>query len=679
MQEPLIELTHLQRTFPAGEGTIAVLKDINLTIHAGEMVAIVGSSGSGKSTLMNILGCLDRPTSGSYKINGRETTTLDIDAFPALRREHFGFIFQRYHLLSELTALGNVEIPAIYANKAASARHARASALLKRLGMEERVDHKPGQLSGGQQQRVSIARALMNEASVILADEPTGALDSHSGEEVLRILDELHAEGKTIILVTHDMSIAAKAQRVIEIRDGDIIADTRRETPAVAAATLPEAATADTTDAQATVTTKPATTSTVASDATPSAKQATSWAPLYMRFKEAFNMALLSMKAHRLRTFLTMLGIIIGIASVVCVVALGEGSRQQVLANISSLGTNTLEIFPGRSLGDNRSGKITSLVISDANEMAKLPYLAAVTPTVSTGLMLRYKSLEANAQVSGVGDQYFTAKGSKLAMGSFFDADSVKRMAQDVVIDENTYKTFFADEPGSPIGKVILIGRVPARIIGVMQPQQSGFGSSQSLSVFMPYTTVQSRFLGTKVLRSITVRVNDDTPTSLAEQAVTQFLTERHGVKDFIVLNTDDIRQTITSTTETMTLLISSIAIISLLVGGIGVMNIMLVSVSERIGEIGVRMAVGARQSDILQQFLIEAVLVCLIGGTLGILLALGFGVLFSMSGSSFNLIYSTASIVVAFLCSSLIGIVFGYLPARNASQLDPVVALARN
>lgn len=668
MAEPLIQLSHLQRTFPAGEGTIAVLKDINLTINAGEMVAIVGSSGSGKSTLMNILGCLDRPTTGSYKINGRETTTLDIAEFPALRREHFGFIFQRYHLLSELNALGNVEIPAIYANKASDARHARASALLKRLGMEERVDHKPGQLSGGQQQRVSIARALMNEASVILADEPTGALDSHSGEEVLRILDELHAEGKTIILVTHDMSIAAKAQRVIEIRDGEIIADTRKavtdtsvpptQATPVSPAIAPPDARANKTGAKA-------------------LKQ--SWAPLYMRFKEAFHMALLSMKAHQLRTFLTMLGIIIGIASVVCVVALGEGSRQQVLANISSLGTNTLEIFPGRSLGDNRSGKITSLVISDANEMTKLPYLAAVTPTVTTSLTLRYNATEANAQVSGVGEQYFDAKGSKLAMGSFFDADSVSRMSQDVVIDENTYKTFFANERGSPIGKVILIGRVPARIIGVMQPQQSGFGSSQSLSVFMPYTTVQSRFLGTKSLRSITVRVNDDTSTSLAEQAVTQFLTDRHGVKDFIILNTDDIRQTITSTTETMTLLISSIAIISLLVGGIGVMNIMLVSVSERVGEIGVRMAVGARQSDILQQFLIEAVLVCLIGGTLGILLALSFGMVFSMLGSSFTLIYSTASIVLAFLCSSLIGIVFGYLPARNASQLDPVVALARN
>jgi macrolide transport system ATP-binding/permease protein len=668
MAEALIQLSHLQRTFPAGEGTIAVLKDINLTINAGEMVAIVGQSGSGKSTLMNILGCLDRPSSGSYKINGRETTTLANDEFPALRREHFGFIFQRYHLLAELNALGNVEIPAIYANKPAQARHDRAKALLTRLGMAERVDHLPGQLSGGQQQRVSIARALMNEASVILADEPTGALDSHSGEEVLRILNELHAEGKTIILVTHDMSIAEKAQRVIEIRDGEIIADTRKEPLATQEKSSPIAPNiAQSMGAD------------VNSKEASNYQQGRSWAPLYMRFKEAFHMALLSMKAHQLRTFLTMLGIIIGIASVVCVVALGEGSRQQVLANISSLGTNTLEIFPGKNLGDSRSGKITTLVISDANELAKLPYLTAVTPTVSTNLTLRYNAIEANAQVNGVGDQYFTAKGSKLAMGNFFDAESIKDLAQVVVIDENTAKTFFGDSNTSPIGKVIFVGRVPARIIGVMQAQQGGFGSSQSLAIYMPYTTVQARFLGSKSLRSITVRVNDDTTTSAAEQAVTKFLTDRHGVKDFIVLNTDDIRQTITSTTETMTLLISSIAIISLLVGGIGVMNIMLVSVSERIGEIGVRMAVGARQSDILQQFLIEAVLVCLIGGTLGILLALGFGVIFSMIGSSFSLVYSTSSIVMAFLCSSLIGIVFGYLPARNASQLDPVVALSRN
>jgi len=245
------------------------------------------------------------------------------------------------------------------------------------------------------------------------------------------------------------------------------------------------------------------------------------------------------------------------------------------------------------------------------------------------------------------------------------------------VIAENTSKSLFADFDGSPVGQVILIGKVPARIVGVTQAQQGGFGSSQNLSLYLPYTAVQSRFLGSLSLRSITVQVADDVDASIAEQAVTTFLTQRHGTRDFYILNTDDIRQTITSTTQTLTLLIAAIAVISLLVGGIGVMNIMLVSVSERVSEIGVRMAVGARRSDILRQFLIEAVLVCIIGGTLGILGSFGFGALFSAFSSNLAMVYSTASIIAAFVCSTLIGVVFGYLPARNASKLDPVAALS--
>jgi macrolide transport system ATP-binding/permease protein len=657
MDTPLILLSGLRREFPAGEGTITVLKDIDLTINAGEMVAIVGASGSGKSTLMNILGCLDQPTAGSYRVQGRETASLDADELSELRREHFGFIFQRYHLLPELTALGNVEIPAIYAGQPADERYDRATGLLDRLGMSDRLGHKPGQLSGGQQQRVSIARALMNGADVILADEPTGALDSQSGEEVLRILRELHADRKTVIIVTHDMSVAAMADRIIELRDGIIVSDRRTERNEKSRGRPARAS-----DGQGRL-----------------AAHAESWRALADRFREAFLMALLAMKAHRLRTFLTMLGIIIGIASVVCVVALGEGSRQKVLTNISSLGTNTLEIFPGKDFGDVRSGKITTLVVADADALARQTYAAAVTPTVSTSSTLRYGSEEASALVNGVGDQYFTAKGLALLDGRLFDADSVRGYGQDSVIDENTRKTLFPNSTTSPVGQVILIGRVPSRIIGVVQARQGGFGGSQNLSIYLPYTTVQARFLGSTTLRSITLRVADDTDTNVAEQAVTTVLSARHGTKDFFVLNTDDIRATITSTTETLTLLIASIAVISLIVGGIGVMNIMLVSVSERINEIGVRMAVGARQSDILQQFLIEAVLVCLIGGFLGIASALAFGVVFSMVGSSFSLIYSTTSILLAFLCSCLIGIAFGYLPARNASRLDPVVALARD
>lgn len=649
--EPIIALHEVSREYISGDTVIAALKDVSITIAPGEMVAIIGASGSGKSTLMNILGCLDRPTSGSYHIAGRETSSLEADELAGLRREHFGFIFQRYHLLPELTALGNVEVPAVYAGIAQGDRRSRARALLARLGMSAREDHRPGQLSGGQQQRVSIARALINGADVILADEPTGALDSQSGKEVLQILRELHNEGRTVIIVTHDPSVARTAERIIELSDGRVVSDKPTgDASAPAKAAVPER----------------------------KARGGSVVGAIANRLRQSFIMAVRALQAHQLRTLLTMLGIIIGIASVVCVVALGEGSQRRVLANISSLGTNTLEIFAGRNFGDTRSGKITTLVVKDADELAKQPYAAAVTPTVSTSSTVRFAENESSAQVNGVGSAYFAARGAQLAMGRLFDADSVRTRAQEVVIDENTRKALFADFPNGGVGEVILIGSVPCRIIGVIRPQQGGFGSSQNLSLYLPYTTVQTRILGTTSLRSITLRVEDDVSPNAAEQAVTAFLLQRHGTKDFFIINTDDIRQTITSTTQTMTLLVAAIAVISLIVGGIGVMNIMLVSVSERVPEIGVRMAVGARQGDILQQFLIEAVLVCVLGGLLGIALALAFGAIFSSLTSNFALVYSPASIVVAVLCSSLIGVVFGYLPARNASRLDPVVALAR-
>ena len=649
MTQPLILIENLHRAFPSGDGYVEALKGIDITINSGEMVAIIGASGSGKSTLMNILGCLDRPTSGSYRVSGKPTDALGPDDLAALRREHFGFIFQRYNLLAELTAAGNVEIPAIYAGQRSSERLEKAHQLLDRLGMADRADHRPGQLSGGQQQRVSIARALMNDADVILADEPTGALDKKSSEEVLRILHELHEDGRTIIIVTHDPDVAAQAERIIEISDGEIIDDRQ---------------------------TRPAKQITPAEHA-PSGPPASAWKAAMDRFSEAFQMALLAMRAHKLRTSLTMLGIVIGIASVVCVLALGEGSQQQVLENIRRLGTNTLEIFPGKDFGDLRSGRIKTLVVSDATELEKQYFAAAVTPTVSTSGTTRFGSVEANAQISGVGEQYFAAKATELVEGRLLDTDSIRFRSQEAVIDENTRNTLFPNAPETAIGSVIFVNAVPCRVIGIVSSSQSSFGGRQNLSVYLPYTTVQTRFLGSTSLRSIILRVDENTDMSVAEQTVTDMLIHRHGAKDFFVINTDEIRQSITSTTQTMALLISAIALISLAVGGIGVMNIMLVSVSERITEIGVRMAVGARQGDILQQFLIEAVLVCLISGVLGILAALGFGVVFSMLGSSFSLVYSNTAIVSAVVCATLIGVVFGYLPARNASRLDPSEVLS--
>ena len=650
MTQPLLRLRDLRREFPAGDETIAVLKDVNLDIHAGEMVAIVGQSGSGKSTLMNILGCLDRPTLGSYQVAGRETGAMLPDDLAQLRREHFGFIFQRYHLLGDLDAKGNVEVPAIYAGTPGTARNERAQALLRRLGLADRMGHKPGQLSGGQQQRVSIARALMNGGEVILADEPTGALDTHSGEEVMAILGELHAEGHTIIIVTHDMQVAEHAQRIIEIRDGEIIAD--RVNSKVQSLRAQRAL------------------------ATPRSS-GSRFQAARDRFIEAFRMALLAMNAHRLRTFLTMLGIIIGIASVVSVVAMGNGSQQEILKNISSLGTNTIDVYPGRGFGDMRSGRVQTLKAADAYALAAQSYIDSATPSVSSSLTARYQNQSANAQVNGVGEQFFRVKGVNLSEGCLFVAAAVRQLAQVAVIDQNTRSQFFGRNE-DPVGQVILLGNVPVRVIGVAERQSMGFGSSTNLTVWVPYTTVMSRMLGQSHVSNITVRVDDETPMDAAQSAITRLITMRHGSEDFFLSNSAEIRETIESTTRTMTVLIGAIAAIALLVGGIGVMNIMLVSVTERTREIGVRMAVGARQSDIRQQFLIEAVLVCLLGGLLGIALALGVGWAFKTFAGSFTLLFSTASIVAAFACSTLIGVAFGFLPARNAAQLDPVEALAR-
>lgn len=654
-QQPLLEVKNLTREFPAGESTVQILKGVDLAIYPGELVAIVGQSGSGKSTLMNILGCLDKPTSGSYRVNGRETRELEPDELAQLRREYFGFIFQRYHLLGDLTAAGNVEVPAIYAGADADERHQRAEKLLTDLGLGEKTQNRPSQLSGGQQQRVSIARALMNGGDVILADEPTGALDKNSGIEVMRILRELNAQGHTIILVTHDHNVAKSASRIIEISDGNIISD-QPNTPEIEDAPLEKQQLQRNTQ-----------------------KKISSWRSAVDRLGEAFRMALLAMNAHRMRTFLTMLGIIIGIASVVSVVALGNGSQKQILENISSLGTNTITVYQGRGFGDNsRSSQVRTLIPADADALAEQPYVDGVSPSVNTSVTGRFKEIEASTTVNGVSEDFFYVRGLDFNSGQPFDRSSVRTQAQDVVIDTNTQKTFFSDG-SNPVGQVILLGSVPSRIIGVVDAQQGMGGNADSLNVYLPYSTVLSRMLGQSHVRSIIVRIKDEYPSAAAENAILSLLVQRHGAQDVFTQNADSIRETIQQTTATMTLLISAIAVISLVVGGIGVMNIMLVSVTERTQEIGVRMAVGARQSDILQQFLIEAVLVCILGGILGVLLSLGIGQLITQfAGGTFQMAYSTTSIVAAFICSSLIGIVFGFIPARNAARLNPVDALSR-
>ncbi|MGP5119647.1 MacB family efflux pump subunit [Psychrobacter alimentarius] len=651
---PLMQVKGLIREFKAGEQIIRVLHDIDLTINQGEMVAIIGQSGSGKSTLMNIIGCLDQATAGEYKIYGQSVSRLDADELAKLRREHFGFIFQRYHLLGDISARDNVSVPAVYAGMDGQARSERAEKLLADLGLGAKVNNRPNQLSGGQQQRVSIARALMNGGDIILADEPTGALDSKSGEDVMKILYDLNAQGHTIIMVTHDPGLAAQAERVIELKDGYVIADYKN-------------------DHYKSTTTQPA--------PILDNNRKSVFSSFVDRLLEAFKMSLLAMRAHKMRTLLTMLGIIIGIASVVSVVGLGKGSQEQILTNISSLGTNTITVRDGYPYGDpRRQYNDENLTPQDAQAVEDQPYVISVSPQLDANMNVRYRNIQEAASISGVGQDYLSVSGETLAQGQGFDDQSILRRTQDIIIDNNAKNTFFPND-ADPIGEVVLIGSVPGRVIGVLEPNNSGFGGEvDTPTLYMPYTTMMSRIKGSDNIESFVALIDDKISSSAAESAIYQLMESRHGTDDFRIRNSDSIRQTIESTTTAMTLLISSIAIISLVVGGIGVMNIMLVSVTERTNEIGVRMAVGARQSDIMQQFLIEAVLVCVLGGLIGIGMAFAIGELINrVGGDSFKVIYSMTSIIAAFVCSTLIGVVFGFLPARNAAKLDPVEALSRD
>ena len=645
----IIELDHINKFFGQGASRVHILKDISLSVEDGDFVAIIGQSGSGKSTLMNIIGCLDIQTSGTCRIAGADTTHLSANQLADLRNRYIGFIFQRYNLLPNLSAEENAALPAVYAGVSGKERSAHARLLLNELGLGDKFKNLPTELSGGQQQRVSIARALMNGGQIILADEPTGALDSKSGENVMQLLKELNDRGHTVVVVTHDHGVAAHANRVIEIRDGMVIADQRNR------------------DMEQ----KPA-------FSKPQTGKRRFFANKIDQFRESFRMSTQAILSHKMRSLLTMLGIIIGIASVVSVVALGNGSQQKIIADINSMGSNTIDIMRGTGRGDRRANSIRTLTVADAEILGRQTYIAAVTPNTSSTADLVFGNTTVTANLNGVGERYLEVKAQEIAQGRYFTRSDVRATAAVAVIDHNTYSKLF--NPGeNALGEIIIFRQKPLRIIGVLKKQERSFGpGADTLNVYAPYTTVMRRITGAKFITSITVKVDDNVMPLMAEKKLTELLEARHKKRDFFTINTDSIRQTVESTTGTMKLLISGIAVISLVVGGIGVMNIMLVSVTERTREIGVRMAVGARQGNIMEQFLIEAVLICVVGGILGIAISLLIGRLFTLITTSFPMVYSGGIMAVALVCSSAIGIIFGFIPAKNAAKLNPIEALAR-
>lgn len=643
---PLISLQDVSKTYFNGDIAVEVLHHISLDIEAGEFVAIIGQSGSGKSTLMNILGCLDQPTSGNYFIEGENVSGFDSDELAALRRRTFGFIFQSYNLIPTASARENVEVPAVYAGVSARDRHDRAEALLQSLKLGERIDHRPNQLSGGQQQRVSIARALMNGGRVILADEPTGALDSQSGDEVMRLLRDMNENGHTVIVITHSREVAAQADRLIEISDGHIVADRSKK-----GRSNPDAAVG-------------------------LAQRTREGFAAIADVSEAVKMALRALRANLFRTILTLLGIVIGVGSVVAMLAIGTGAQNSVLDRISSMGSDLLVVRPSMAnFRGSAGGTNVTLVPADADAITELANVAFAVPEMTSTVTLRRGNIDYQTTANGTVPQFTEAKSWKIGRGEFINRNDMETYAPVAVLGETVVKTLFP-EGSDPIGQYVLVNKIPFQVIGVMSGMgASAGGNDQDDVVLVPLTTGSMRLFGQRNIRTITVKVQDASAIDLTQERIQALLNERHRKDDTQITNMSSVREAFTETSNTMKFFLGSVAAISLLVGGIGVMNIMLVSVSERTREIGVRMATGARERDILVQFIVEALVVSAIGGAIGVVAGLSTG--YAAKAFGMPVSFTPGPVALAFACAFLTGLLFGYLPARNASRLQPAVALS--
>jgi macrolide transport system ATP-binding/permease protein len=650
----VIVLRDLEKTYASEAGEVHAVRGVNLEINRGDFVAIMGSSGSGKSTVMNILGCLDLPTSGKFLLDGVDTSLLESNQLADLRNRKLGFVFQGFNLLARTTALENVELPLIYSTRRLSAeqRHDEAAGQLERVGLGDRLDHFPNELSGGQQQRVAIARSLVNRPAVLLADEPTGNLDSSTSEGIMKLFRELNEAGLTIIMVTHEPDIAAHARRTVVMRDGQIRSDDRRAPPAA-----------------------------VAPNGSPTGRHT-----LFGFLHLAVNILSTSARAlmrNKMRTFLTALGIIIGVGAVIAMVAIGRGASTMVENQIRSMGDNMLVVFSGQvfSGGVFRGfGGMGTLTVEDGEAIAReVTGVTAVSPEVNSNERYVAEGKNWAGSVRGSAPAYFHVRDWPVAEGAIFGEEDVRTMSAVAVIGTTVRDRMFPE--GEAVGRTLRISNIPFQVVGVLSRKgATPWGQDQDDVVIVPYTTAMKRLIGTTKVRSLNVKIGSTEEMPIAQEQVVLLLRERHNISDpseddFSVRTQDEFIEMATATSRVMTVLLGAIAGVSLLVGGIGIMNIMLVSVTERTREIGIRRAVGARGRDVRVQFIVEAIVLSTIGGAIGIGLGVGTAKLLTKY-ANWPALVSPASILIAFGVSFAVGVIFGYFPAHKAAALKPIDAL---
>ena len=651
----MIKLANISKTYSTGSVSVHALRDISLHIAAGEFVAIVGPSGSGKSTLMHLLGLLDTPDAGSYELFGTEVSKLT-DAESALLRNHlFGFVFQQFYLLGRVTALENTELPLIYAGKRNIIENAQKK--LEEVGLGKRKKHRPSELSGGEQQRVAIARALVNDPSIIFADEPTGNLDTKSSYEIMKILEELNKSGKTVIMVTHEEEIAKHAKRIITMRDGKILSDESGKKPGEA----PEAAPPGL----------------LVKDIT--SRKHTAFGRI--EFLEHMHQSVRAILSNKIRSFLSMLGILFGVAAVIAMLAIGEGAKVSIEERIKGLGSNLLSIQGGsmKVRGAARgAGSVTRFRPGDIDAIKDLPMVKRVSGYASGSGQVVYRNENWNTRLEGVGYDYGHMRAAMPEIGRWFTEDEVVRRDKVALIGITVADKLFGNK--NPIGEIIKINRINFKVIGIIPEKGARGWRDQDDIVYIPVTTAMYRVMGKDYFDGIFAEIDDAESTEEAQETIERLIVKRHRIyknpEDYFHMHDmSEIQEMLSSTTKTMSLLLGCIAAISLLVGGIGIMNIMLVSVTERTREIGLRKAIGACKKDIMSQFLIEAVVMTFTGGLMGIALGAGTAFILSIFAGWVTKI-SFFSIILATTFSVAVGIGFGLWPAKKASELNPIEAL---